>query len=221
MNYGVQDYTFKSDFEARLYGAAEGRFFKPDRFSEKSYSQSPYSFSENNPINNIDVNGDSVIVSGSKAYVNQVAGDLKQLQNMGDKVVRKKVIDLITSPETHKIVAPTKPRNRNRVNSAEDEANHKSTGTTTEYDPNATENNAGEKRKPIVGLAHELSHAHDADKGTTNFNTTSKKGGDKLYEVDAVNFENRVRAKTGDKQRTSYSYPIPKKYLKTFKQESE
>jgi RHS repeat-associated protein len=213
--------TGYTDFGARLYSSPEGRFFKPDRFSEKTYFVSPYSFSENNPIKNIDINGDSVIVSGSKAFVNQVIGDLRQLQNMGDKVVRQEVIDLITSPETHKIVPVSKPGNRNMVNNPVDEANHKPTGTKTEYDPNAKTNNAGEKRKPIVGLAHELSHAHDADKGTTNFNTTSKKGGDKMYEVNAVNFENRVRAKTGDKQRTSYNYPIPQKYLKTFKNETE
>ena len=66
------------------------------------------------------INGDSIIVSGSKAYVNQVVGDLKELQNMGDKIVRQKVIDLITSPEIHKIITPTKLGNRNRVDNVVD-----------------------------------------------------------------------------------------------------
>ena len=107
-------------------------------------------------------------------------------------------MDLIISPEVHKIIPVTRPGNRNFVNDITKEANHKPTGTTTEYDPKATKDNGEKDRKPIVGLAHELSHAHDADKGTTNFNTTSKEGGDAMYEVNAVNFENRVRAKTGD-----------------------
>ena len=48
------------DYGARMYDAALGRFMKTDRFSEKYVSLSPYQYGANNPVNNIDVNGDSV-----------------------------------------------------------------------------------------------------------------------------------------------------------------
>ena len=52
------------DYGARMYDAALGRFMKTDRFSEKYVSLSPYQYGANNPVNNIDVNGDNVYVSG-------------------------------------------------------------------------------------------------------------------------------------------------------------
>lgn len=50
------------DYGARMYDAQIGRFFTQDRFSEKYYGLSPYQYGANNPINNIDVNGDSIWV---------------------------------------------------------------------------------------------------------------------------------------------------------------
>jgi RHS repeat-associated protein len=48
------------DFGARLYDPVIGKFLTPDRFAEKYYSLSPYSYAGNNPINYIDINGDSL-----------------------------------------------------------------------------------------------------------------------------------------------------------------
>ena len=51
------------DYGARMYDAALGRFMKTDRFSEKYVSLSPYQYGANNPVNNIDVNGDSLLLN--------------------------------------------------------------------------------------------------------------------------------------------------------------
>jgi hypothetical protein len=51
------------DFGARLYDPVIGKFLTPDRFAEKYYNMSPYSYAGNNPINYIDVNGDSITLS--------------------------------------------------------------------------------------------------------------------------------------------------------------
>jgi RHS repeat-associated protein len=67
------------DYGARMYDAQVGRFFAQDRFSEKYMPISPYQYAANNPIVNIDVNGDSLAVSISgdnyyyynKAYHNR------------------------------------------------------------------------------------------------------------------------------------------------------
>ena len=50
------------DYGARHYDAAIGRFTTKDRFAEKYYAMSPYQYGANNPIENIDVNGDSITI---------------------------------------------------------------------------------------------------------------------------------------------------------------
>jgi RHS repeat-associated protein len=49
------------DYGARMYDAQIGRFFTKDRFSEKYFGLSPYSYVANNPIVSKDVNGDFII----------------------------------------------------------------------------------------------------------------------------------------------------------------
>ena len=50
------------DYRARHYDAALGRFTTNDRFSEKYHSLSPYQYGANNPVNTIDINGDSLLI---------------------------------------------------------------------------------------------------------------------------------------------------------------
>ena len=47
-------------FGWRDYDPTIGRFWIPDRFAEKYYHLSPYSYAANNPANLIDINGDSI-----------------------------------------------------------------------------------------------------------------------------------------------------------------
>lgn len=51
-----------------MYDPALGRFHVQDRFAEKYLDFSPYQYAANNPILNIDVNGDSINVSLAQIY---------------------------------------------------------------------------------------------------------------------------------------------------------
>lgn len=48
-----------------MYQSELGRFFAQDRFAEKYYGLSSYQYGANNPILFIDVNGDSLTISGA------------------------------------------------------------------------------------------------------------------------------------------------------------
>ena len=59
----LQPQTGLLDYGARQYDAAVGRFFTLDNYSEKYAELSGYQYGGNNPILNIDVNGDSIKVN--------------------------------------------------------------------------------------------------------------------------------------------------------------
>lgn len=59
------------DYGARYYDAALGRFTTMDRFAEKYYSMSPYQYAGNNPVANVDINGDSIVILNYGYYQKQ------------------------------------------------------------------------------------------------------------------------------------------------------
>jgi RHS repeat-associated protein len=152
--------------------------------------------------------------TGGNEYANKVLNDLNQLSKY-DQDLADRLNTLAGSKQIHTIGMPVDPAagNSSEPLSEDDVTTNKPTGSTVEYDPNNDETIRGEKRTPLVGLAHELlSHSWDFDQGKERQGET--KNGIPLREVDAVNVENRARATTGDPKKTTYGgVPIPRRLL--------
>ncbi len=77
------------DYGARMYDNQIGRYFTQDRFAEKYYLLSPYNYCANNPISNIDINGDSLVdnngtVSKYVEYINGRITGINEILNNKD-----------------------------------------------------------------------------------------------------------------------------------------
>ena len=63
--FGLDTY----DYSARMYSPAIGRFMTMDPAAEKYYSISPYAYCANNPVNAVDLRGDSItFIQGNYRY---------------------------------------------------------------------------------------------------------------------------------------------------------
>ena len=231
--YNGKEYDSKKglnwyDYGARHYDAALGRCHTNDRFVEKYYSMSPYQYGANNPVNNIDVNGDTIVVNPNPnglidnvkmffgfdtKYQKDVKVDLQQLKK-DDKGVANIITELEDSENIHYITMPKKGASNSTLIDKEKVEMKISQGSIIHYDPNNRRRSRNEKemRTPRVGLSHELQHSFDVDKKFATYETTEN--GIKLMEVRAVNTENKIRRKTGDPKRIEYGgKKIPKKLL--------
>ena len=225
--YNGKEYDSKKglnwyDYGARHYDAALGRCHTNDRFVEKYYSMSPYQYGANNPVNNIDVNGDTIVVNPNPnglidnvkmffgfdtKYQKDVKVDLQQLKK-DDKGVANIITELEDSENIHYITMPKKGASNSTLIDKEKVEMKISQGSIIHYDPNNRRRSRNEKemRTPRVGLSHELQHSFDVDKKFATYETTEN--GIKLMEVRAVNTENKIRRKTGDPKRIEYGLSL-------------
>ena len=205
-------------YGARMYDPVLGRFTTQDRFAEKYPAMSLYQYGANNPVCNIDVNGDSIIVNPNPngivdhimsflgfdtKYQTQVKADLRQLK-MDDKELKDMITHLKESENIHTITMPdkrTEYMNGTLYNKGIAREN-KSQKSTILYDPFKKKVNKGNIRTPRVGLAHELHHSYNLDMGT--FDPDIKVNGILLMDIEAVNLENKIRKITGDNKRINY-----------------
>jgi hypothetical protein len=193
-----------------------------DPLAEKYPNISPYAYCAGNPIKYVDPDGKKIVIGnlwdrvlnffGYKTdYVKKVEADLNQLKQ-DHKDVKQMITDLEKSSNEHQIVMPEKGEwNQTKVNDNKAK-NNIPQGSVVKYDPDNRKTKNNDDRSPRAGLSHELKHSSDVDKGVSMDGTTEN--GVPLPEVRAIRIENKVRAKIGDKKRTTYGEKkIPEELL--------
>nr|WP_262917481.1 RHS repeat-associated core domain-containing protein [Zunongwangia pacifica] len=210
------------EYGARNYDASIGRFMNIDRFAESFMPISTYQYGANNPISYIDYNGDyitigisddegnqvySVLYENGKAYhyskdkdgnivkgdeydgnssfVDQAVSDLNKIAdtNLGNKVVgnlqdSKKGFNIGNSGNA--MSNSFNPNNNEILYSSEGSGLHDGVFF----------------NKSHIKLGHELGHAYDVLRGF-DF-TKNVLGGLPGSEINAVKFENYLRAQDGE-----------------------
>ena len=214
------------DYGARHYDAALGRFTTNDRFAEKYYSMSPYQYGANNPVNNIDVNGDTIVVNPNPnglidnvriffgfdtKYQKDVKADLQQLKK-DDKEIGEMIIELEKSKNVHSITRTKRGKSNSSGFDREKAKKDIPQGSIINYETDFKTDINGNHRTPRIGLSHELQHSSDVDKGIMSYENIGN--GIPMREIRAINTENKIRKRTGDAKRTEYrGRKIPQKLL--------
>ena len=192
------------DYGARHYDAALGRFTTNDRFAEKYYSMSPYQYGANNPVNNIDVNGDTIVVNPNPnglidnvkmffgfdtKYQKDVKADLQQLKK-DDKEIGEMIIELEKSKNVHSITRTKRGESNSSGFDREKAKKDIPQGSIINYDPDVKTDINGNHRTPRIGLIHELQHSSDVDKGIMSYENIGN--GIPMREIRAINTENKI-----------------------------
>ena len=218
------------DYGARMYDAAIGRFMVKDRFAHKYYPLSPYSYTANNPINMIDINGDSIAVKGynyvlddkgnsslvnkngevyNKRYKNgKKAGQLK-----GYRGKVKRGLDKVKNggADGNNLVTEL-VNNSQTVDIVRDDNSFSAKGLSRTLSWNPSDGDGGldvngnTARPSFIGLSHELGHAYDAIvRKEYNLKEWVSGSGVAVAEKYASHVENMIRSENGIALRANYS----------------
>ena len=218
--------------------------FLNDTHTEDPSSWNLYAYVRNNPLTYVDPNGKEIWISwfeqgadgkfiynrlqykggklygaDGKEYRGNNADALKALKGLNelkslDDVARAKITTLERSKHSHEILL--------KAAIIGDGIRYDDlTGSVTpgvgsnsviEWDPNRETDTA--HGSAIVSLAHEISHAYDADRGIRLGEERKTSNDIELDEVKAVKFENRIRDRLGEPLRFTYNLePIPPQYF--------
>lgn len=215
-------------FQWRDYDPAIGRFNKIDRFAEKYYDQSPYSFTKNNPIRFNEIAGDSVWINYKKERILYEDGQVynrdgtaysgKGLKTNKDGTTKLKgflgkavaALDAIrTGGDAGGDLVGDLQSSDQHVFIGQ--GSNGAVGLRVSWNPSDRSggpDQTGSTRRPsFVGLAHELGHAHDALDGVVDRTTWVTTSGGKAIpnaEIYASHWENRIRGENGLSLRTHY-----------------
>jgi RHS repeat-associated protein len=182
------------DFGARIYHPGLGEFGQGDPMMEKYYSVSPYGYCGGNPVNNVDLHGDTITtvinstitnadgtssIQSSRYYYGQDAqgkygfiGTNGQMYS-GDNAYVKTLTEALKTLQigtTGKTLVGDLINSTKTVQIAQGTNNADPRGAYVHWNPNLIKggmNTSGNEIRPAyIGLGHELGHIQDTWKGT-------------------------------------------------------
>jgi len=235
-NFGFSNYEKEEEldlvninFGQRVYNPTIGRFDKIDRFSDKYYFLSSFSYAANNPIRFIDINGDSILIQHQKENILYEDGKLfwagSGMKEYDGKALNKK--GNLKGFVGQTVKALDKIANGGKTGSqliqdlqsfdsyvSVRQGDNQTRGIRVTWNPKTSDGGLDQKgntsRPSFVGLAHELAHAHDyTSDGSAADNTSWYIYPNKkivfFAEVYASHIENQIRRENNLSLRQYYS----------------
>jgi hypothetical protein len=217
-----------------MYDPAIGRFNRIDRFADKYYPLSPYSFTANNPIKYVDINGDSIYIYSQKDKQSILyhegnlywAGtgktyDGKAYNKKGNltgfvKQASGALDNIRTGGAAGKeLIDYFQNASFKDIRIENGTSNGERSGLIS-WNPNERNSSIPNQdgsfgRDPFIGLAHEIGHSWDRwENGSANTNSTWYTAADGTNvtqsEKVATWWENRIRAENNVGLREFYSF---------------
>lgn len=203
--------------EIQLQTGQFARFMTTDRFAEKYYHMSPYQYGANNPICNIDINGDSIKV---RIYENNNYLDLVynngQLYNNGQVYEGNNqfatstldAINTLAAGDVGELLVGFLASNENilTINQGFRIGDNKASedGTQILWNHKQSDDGAGNSRPSFVALGHEMAHIQDNWKGSIDLSEWYSFKDDQgrthtrtKSEIYATHMENQIRTEHG------------------------